>query len=78
MRDARYVYVLRVSAPDDVDDLRDFLRRVRVDVAPLPDGTVSGAIAGAPTPLHELCELSGHVTTWNALHAGTTVELVET
>ena len=77
-RDARYVYVLRVAAPDHVDHLCDFLRRVRIDVATLPDGTVSAAIAGAPTLLHELRELSGYVTTWNALHAGSTAELVET
>jgi len=53
------VYVLRVSDPDHVDQLCDFLRRVRVDVATLPDGTVSAAIAGAPTPLYEVSELSG-------------------
>jgi hypothetical protein len=71
------VYVLRLSDPRDVDHLCDFLRRVRVDVAMRPDGTVSAAVARAPTPLHELAELTGYVTTWNALNAGSRVELVE-
>jgi hypothetical protein len=72
------VYLLRLSDPENVDHLCDFLRRVRVDIVVRPDGTVSAAIAGAATPLHELRELSGYVTTWNALNAGSTVELVDT
>jgi hypothetical protein len=72
------VYLLRLSDPDDVDHVCDFLRRVRVDVVVRPDGTVSAAIAGSVTPLHELRELSGYVTTWNALNARSTVELVDT
>jgi hypothetical protein len=71
------VYVLRLSDPDDVEHFCDFLRRVRVDVVLHPDGTVSASVAAAPTPVHELRELSGYVTTWNALNAGRKVELVE-
>ena len=72
------MYLLRLSDPDDVDHLCDFLRRVRVDVVTRPDGTVSAAIAGAATRLHELSELSGYVTTWNTLNAGSKVELIDT
>jgi len=71
------VYVLHLSDPEDVDRLCDFLRRVRVDIDVRPDGTVSAAVVAAPTPLHELRELTGYVATWNALNAST-VELVET
>ena len=71
------MYVLRLSDPDDVEHFCDFLRRVRVDVVVRPDGMVSAAVAAALTPLHELRELSGYVTTWNALNAGRMVELVE-
>jgi hypothetical protein len=76
-RDARYVYVLRLSDPDDVDHLCDFLRRVRVAIDVRPDGTVSAAVVAAPMPPHELRELTGYVATWNALDAST-VELLDT
>jgi hypothetical protein len=71
------VYVLHLPDPDDVGHVCDFLRRVRVDVVVRPDRTVNAAISAAPTPLHELRELTGYVATWNALDAST-VELRHT
>ena len=71
------MYLLRLSDPGELDQLCDFLRRVRVDVVVRPDGALSAAVAGAPTALHELQELTGYVATWNALNAHSRVELFE-
>jgi hypothetical protein len=71
------VYLLRLSEPQDAEYVCAFLRRVRVDVDAHADGTVSAEVADAQTPFHELRELIGYVTTWNALNPGSHVELVE-
>jgi hypothetical protein len=69
------VYFLRLSDPEALDSLCDFLCRVHVVARPAPDGTVDTSIAGAASPLHELREISGYVTTWNALNPHSVVEL---
>ena len=69
------MYFLRLSDPEALDSLCDFLRRVHVVARPAPDGTVSVSIAGAASPLHELREIAGYVTTWNALNPHSVVEL---
>jgi hypothetical protein len=71
------VYLLRLSEPDDLARVCEFFRRVHVDARPRPDGTVSVAVPGAASPLHERRELTGYITTWNALNPGSSLELVE-
>jgi hypothetical protein len=71
------VYVLHVSRPDDLDRVCAFLRSVQLRVDPQDDGTITASAPGARTPLHERREISGYVTTWNALNPGCPVRLVE-
>jgi hypothetical protein len=53
------------------------LRSVHLHVEENEDGTITATAPGAPTPLHERREISGYVTTWNALNPGNPVTLVE-
>jgi hypothetical protein len=71
------VYLLRVSQPNDVDRVCAFLRGVHLSVQANEDGTIILAAPGARSPLHERREISGYVTTWNALNPASPVELVE-
>jgi hypothetical protein len=71
------VYLLRVADPDSLTAVCAFLRRVHVDVQERSDGTLSVSVVGAASPLHEWRELTGYVTTWNALNPGTHVELTD-
>jgi hypothetical protein len=71
------VYLLRLSEPDDLARVCEFLRRVHVDAQARADGTVSVAIPGAASPLHERREITGYLTTWNALNPGSSLELFE-
>jgi len=71
------VYLLHVSHPNDLDRVCVFLRGVHLSVDRNEDGTVTVTAPGAPTDLHERREISGYVTTWNALHPASPVTLVE-
>jgi hypothetical protein len=75
-RDAPCVYLLRVSQPNDLDRVWVFLRSVHLDVQTNEDGTITVTAPGARSPLHERREISGYVTTWNALNPANPVELV--
>jgi hypothetical protein len=71
------VYVLRVFQPNDLDRVCVFLRSVHLHVQANEDGTITAAAPGARSPLHERREISGYVTTWNALNPANPIELVE-
>ena len=71
------MYLLRLSEPDDLARVCEFLRRVHVDAQARADGTVSVAIPGAASLLHERREIAGYITTWNALNPGSSLELFE-
>jgi hypothetical protein len=71
------VFVLRVTQPNDLDRVCLFLRSVHIHVQANKDGTITAAAPGAPTPEHERREVSGYVTTWNALNPASPVMLVE-
>jgi hypothetical protein len=68
---------LRCSDPNDLLPVCEFLRGVQVDARPGGDGTVSVFAPGATSALHERHEISGYVSTWNALNPGRYVELIE-
>jgi hypothetical protein len=76
-RDAGSVFLLRLSEPDDLSAVREFLRRVHVAAAVDAEGRLIASVPGAASPLHERRELMGYVATWNALNPGRLVELVE-
>lgn len=67
---------IRLSRPIDLEPFCEFLRSVHVHAEALDDGSVRASVPGAPTPLHERRELSGYVTTWNALNPGRSAEVV--
>ncbi|MDX6451784.1 MAG: hypothetical protein QOH16_1833 [Gaiellaceae bacterium] len=71
------MYVLRVSHPNDLDRVCVFLRGVHLRVETNEDGSISATAPGAPTPEHERREVSGYVTTWNALNPANPVAIVE-
>ncbi|HEV7640625.1 MAG TPA: hypothetical protein VGO39_07160 [Gaiellaceae bacterium] len=71
------MYVLRVSQPNDLDRVCAFLRGVHLDVQANEDGTITATAPGARSPLHERREITGYVTTWNALNPANPIELVE-
>jgi hypothetical protein len=71
------VYLLRVIQPNDFDRVCAFLRTVHLGVQTNEDGTIIVAAPGARSPLHERREISGYVTTWNALNPASPIELVE-
>ena len=71
-----YVLSIRLSRPVDLEPFCEFLHGVHVHAAPLDDRSVRASVPGAPTPLHERRELSGYVTTWNALNPGRRAEVV--
>ena len=71
------MYVLRVTHPNDLDRVCTFLRSVHLHVQENEDGTITATAPGAPTPEHERREVSGYVTTWNALNPASPVTLVE-
>jgi hypothetical protein len=71
------VFLLRVTHPKDLDRVCVFLRGVHLHVQTNEDGTITATAPGAPTPEHERREVSGYVTTWNALNPGRPVSLVE-
>jgi hypothetical protein len=71
------VYVLLVSQPQDLDRVRMFLRSVQLDVQVNEDGTITATAPGARTPLHERREISGYVTTWNALNPSSPIRMAE-
>ena len=54
----------------DTDAFCAFLRAVHVTVLAAEGTTVTAAVPGANSALHERRELSGYVVTWNALHPG--------
>ena len=76
-RDARDVYLLRLSQPDDLVRVCEFLRSAHVCAQTQDDGTVTASIPGAVTPLHERREIAGYVTTWNALNPGSRLVVLE-
>jgi hypothetical protein len=71
------VYVLHVSHGNDLDRVCAFLRSVHLHLQENEDGTITVTAPGAPTPLHERREISGYVTTWNALNPGTLITVAE-
>jgi hypothetical protein len=75
-RDDSVVLSIRLSRRVDLEPFCEFLRGVHVHAEPLDDCSVHASVPGAPTPLHERRELSGYVTTWNALNPGRRAEVV--
>jgi hypothetical protein len=76
-RDETCVYVLHCSQPKDLDRVCAFFRNVQLQIQENEDGTITATAPGAPTPLHERREITGYITTWNALNPGNPVTLVE-
>jgi hypothetical protein len=70
------VYVLHVSHPNDLDRVCVFLRSVHLRVQENGDGTITATAPGARSPLHERREISGYVTTWNALNPASPIRVV--
>jgi hypothetical protein len=70
------VLSIRLARPNDVEHFCEFLRGVHVHAEPVDDRVVRASVPGAPTALHERRELSGYVTTWNALNPGRPAEVV--
>ncbi len=66
---------LRILQPEDIDRFCDFLRAVQVHVETIEGEVVTASLPGAPSALHERREISGYVTTWNALNPASSVEL---
>lgn len=66
---------LRIHRAADVERFCDFLRAVHVRVEQIEGALVSASVPGAPSAMHERREMSGYVTTWNALNPGSVVEL---
>ena len=62
---------------NDLDRVCIFLRSVQLLVHENPDGTITVTAPGAQTPLHERREISGYVTTWNALNPASPITLAE-
>ena len=71
------MYLLRVPDRNAVASVCDFFRRVHVSVWELGDGLLGVSVTGAPSKLHGWREITGYVTTWNALNPTTPVELVD-
>jgi hypothetical protein len=71
------VYLLRLTDPNDLQRLCDFLRNANVDTRAEGPDIVAVTIPGAATPLHERREVTGYITTWNALNPGSRVDLVD-
>jgi hypothetical protein len=71
------VYLLRVSDPDATARVCEFFRRAHVDVREQARGLLSASIPGAASSLHEWREITGYVTTWNALNPASPVELLD-
>ena len=68
---------LRINRAADVQRFCDFLRAVHVLVEEVEGAIVSASVPGAPSALHERREMTGYVTTWNALNPGSAVELAD-
>lgn len=75
LHDQEWVYLLRITDSQDLERVRDFLTNAHVSVRDHDDGVIRVSIAGAPTPAHERREITGYVTTWNALNPRSPVEL---
>jgi len=71
------VHRLRINRAVDIERFCEFLRAVHVLVHEIEGAIVSASVPGAPSALHERREMSGYVTTWNALNPGSVVELAE-
>jgi hypothetical protein len=71
------VFVLQVSHANDLGRVCVFLRNVHLDVREREEGTITVAAPGARSPLHERREISGYVTTWNALNPASPISVVE-
>ena len=76
-RDGRWVYLLHLSHPEDLDRVCAFLRSVHLAVQENVDGTIAATAPGARTPLHERREIGGYVTTWNALNPSSPITMVD-
>ena len=76
-RDGRCVYLLHLSHPEDLDRVCAFLRSVHLAVQENADGTLSATAPGAQTTLHERREISGYVTTWNALNPSRPITMAD-
>ena len=64
-----------LAHPDCLDRFCDFLRAVQVEVHESSAAGVLASVPGALSDQHERRELSGYVTTWNALNPAAHVEL---
>lgn len=69
------MYTIRLSSPDDAERICAFFRNAHVIADRAGATLVNLQIPGAPTPAHELREITGYVTTWNALNPGHAVSL---
>jgi hypothetical protein len=68
---------MRINRAVDLERFCDFLRAVHVLVHEVEGAIVSASVPGAASALHERREMSGYVTTWNALNPGSLVELAD-
>ena len=68
---------MRISRADDVERFCEFLHAVQVRVDSVEGTAIAASLPGASSALHERREMSGYVTTWNALNPGSLVELAD-
>jgi len=68
---------MRIIQAADVERFCEFLRAVQVRVDAVEGTAIAASVPGASSALHERREMSGYVTTWNALNPGSLVELAE-
>ena len=68
---------MRINRAADVERFCEFLRAVQVRVDAVEGSAVSASLPGASSALHERREMTGYVTTWNALNPGSLVELAD-
>jgi hypothetical protein len=67
---------LQLSPAVDLDHFCDFLRAVQVEIEQIDEHVLHIGVPGAISDEHERRELTGYVTTWNALHPGLRVEIL--
>jgi hypothetical protein len=71
----RAMHRLLLSDSSSLDRVCDFFRAAHVAVDAESSSRVSVHVPGAATAAHELSEISGYVTTWNALNPGLRIDL---
>jgi hypothetical protein len=74
--DGEGMYLLQFRDPNDLEDIRRFLRRHHVRVLAAAGVEANVSVPGSLTPTHERRELAGCVASWNALNPERPIELV--